>query len=273
MAKKPQVEKSESTIQVMEVKRGRVTFCVLGTTPLLYHRLAQKAQRELLLPSPKKNRSEKESALKHDPFAEFRGSVHSTSDEKAPTLLTIPALSFKCALSNAAIDIPGSATKAAIGRLSYVETDYLPCWGLPKLHMGIVRMADMARTPDVRTRACLPQWATRLTISYVRPILTEEVIANLLAGAGIMQGVGDFRTQKGKGNFGSFELVEEKDPRFQALLKIGRKQQIAAMENPECYDGETAELLSWFSSEAKRREFKTADEVPAEAELSVSGRE
>lgn len=267
MAIKPKNAGAPKTeeIQVVQVKRGRVTFCVLGATPLIFHRLAQKASRELLLPSQKKNRNEKETTLKHDPYAEFRDSVHASNDDKSPTLLQLPSMSFKCALRNAAVDIPGSATKAAIGRLAYVEGDYVNVYGLPKLHMSIVRMADMARTPDVRTRAIVPQWGCYLTVSYVKPILNEQAIGNLLAGAGMMQGVGDFRTEKGKGNFGSFELVEETDPRFQALLKIGRKQQVEAMNNPECYDGEAAELLGWFNVEAKRREFKITDETPMEA--------
>jgi len=248
-------------IQVVQVKRGSVTFCVLGSTPLLYHRLAQKASRELLLPSPKKNRNERETTLKHDPFREYRDSVHATSDPKSPTLLMLPAMAFKCALRNAAVDIPGSATKAAIGRLAYVQGDSVHVYGVPKIHTTIVRMADMARTPDVRTRACLPQWACKLTINYVKPILNENVVANLLAGAGIMQGVGDFRTEKGKGNYGCFELVDEDDERFQAMLAFGRKQQVAAMNDPECYDDETAELLGWFSKEAKRREFKMSEEL------------
>lgn len=251
-------------IQVMEVSRGRVTFCLLGTTPLLYHRLAQKAKRELLMPSRKKNKNEKETTLKHDPYSEFRDSMHTNSDKSAATLLQAPSVSFKSALSNAAIDIPGSATKAAIGRLCYVEDDYVDVYGVPKLHMAVVRMSNMERTPDIRTRACLPQWACRVTVSYVRPILNEQVVGNLMAGAGIMQGIGDFRTQKGKGNFGSFELVEEKDPRFQAVLKLGRKQQVAAVESPEVYDSEAAELLEWFTSEAARREFK----IEADAEVA-----
>lgn len=251
----PQTE----TISVLEVRRGRATFCLLGTTPLLYHRLAQKARRELLLPAKKKNKAEKETTLKHDPFSEYRDSVHSW--DAKDTFLCAPSMSFKSAMRNAAIDLPGTATKAAIGRLAYVENDYVPVWGVPKLHMSTVRMSDMARTPDVRTRACVPEWAARITITYVKPLLTEDVVANLIAGSGIMQGVGDFRTEKGKGNFGSFEIVEENDERFQAIVKSGgRKPQMEAIANPEPYDGESAELLGWFAAEAKRREFKISDE-------------
>ena len=256
---KPQGKDESNEIQVMRVNRTRMQMCLLGTTPLIYHRLAQKAKRELLMPSAKKTKVEKATTLKHDPFAEYRDSVHVSHDPKSPTLLVLPSVSLKAAMSNAAIDIPGSATRAAIGRLAYVENDFVPVWGVPKLHMCIVRMSDMARTPDVRTRACLVEWCCEVTVNFVTPLLTKDAIANLMAGAGITQGVGDFRTQKGKGNFGNFELVEPNDPRVKALKKLGRAQQVAAMEAPEPYDGDTAELLDWFSSEAKRREFRFSE--------------
>jgi len=254
------VQKKENgdEIQVVSIRKGRITFQVIGTTPLILHRLSEKARRELLMPSPKKNQNEKATTLKHNPYEEYRDSADVSPDPESPTLLLIPAISFKCALARAAIDMPGSATKAAIGRLTYVVGDYVPVFGKPMLHMSIVRMSDMARTPDVRTRVILPEWACTLTIEFVTPILKDQAIANLLGGAGIMQGVGDYRTEKGKGNYGSFELTHDNasESRFKSICKMGRKVQVAGMESPECYDAETANLLSWFMGEAKRREFK-----------------
>jgi hypothetical protein len=37
---------------------------------------------------------------------------------------------------------------------------------------------------------------------------------------------------------------------------MGRKPQIDALKNPEPYNAETAELLSWFDVELKRRGFE-----------------
>lgn len=245
-------------IDVVEVRRQRVTVRIVGTNPLILNCMSEKAMRELLMPSPKKNAQEKATTLKHNPYAEFRASADMSDDPRAPTLLQIPSTAFKGAMCSAAIDLPGSATRAAIGRLTYVEGDYVPIFGVPKLHMAIVRMADISRTPDVRTRVIVPQWACELTVSFVTPILKQGAVMNLLGGAGITQGVGDFRTQKGKGNYGSFEMVydDETEERWKAIRKHGRKEQQAAMDSPECYDAETAKLLSWFDSEAKRRDFK-----------------
>ncbi len=260
MANKTKAAAAASTeINVVEVKRQRVTVRILGTTPLIFNCMSEKARRELLLPPVAKNKQEKATTLKHNPYAEFRSSPNMSADPKAPTLLLIPATAFKAAICSAAIDLPGSATKAAIGRLTLVEGDWIHVYGVPKLHMAIVRMANIERTPDVRSRAIVSDWACELTVSFVTPVLKEGAVMNLLGGAGITQGVGDFRTQKGKGNFGNFEMVydDATQKKWDSIRKAGgRKAQQDAMENPECYDEEAAKLLSWFDIEAARREFK-----------------
>lgn len=248
-------------IDVVEVKRGQVQFCILGVTPLIMNRMAQKAINELLLPKGRKTAADKANTLKHDPVKEYRGSVHQTP--RGDSLLAMPATAFKAGLSNAAIDIPGGVNKSMMGRLSYVEGEYVNIFGVPKLHMSIVRMADMSRTPDVRTRACLPEWACRLSISYTRPVINAQIITRLLAGAGMMQGIGDFRIQKGKGNFGSFKLVDESDEDWQRIMQTqGRDAQQQALAEPECYDAETEELLEWFNNEIRTREMSKRDDAP-----------
>lgn len=249
-------KKQEEEINVLRVNEGSVEFCVLGTTPLILNRMSEKAKRELLLPR-KKTAADKAANLKHDPFAEFRASAYLAGGDQVPTRLLTVASAFKKALSSAALDIPGAA-KAQIARLTWVQGDYLCVYGLPRLFMAVVRSADMNRTPDVRTRAIVPAWAARLTIAYATPMLREQAVANLLAAAGIMRGVGDWRPEKGAGSYGKFELVSEDDPRFLEVLRMGREAQDEALAHPEPYDAESAEMLTWFTDEAERRGFKVA---------------
>ena len=242
----PPKSKQDQSIEVVEVERGRIELCVLGTTPLIMNRLSEKAKRELLLPSARKNNAEKQSTLKHNPLAEFASSAHRLMDDSQPTYLATPSPAWKGALRGAALDQKGSS-KAQIGRLTYVEGDYVPIWGLPFLHMSIVRMADTKRTPDVRTRVIVRKWAARVTVNYVRPLVTEQAIVNLFASAGFTQGMGDWRPEKGAGNYGQFTIVSEDDIEYQRLVhSAGRAAQIEAMQNPICYDDDTAELLTWF---------------------------
>lgn len=258
--KKGPVEK----VQVVEINRDAVTLVLKGTTGLLMNRLSEKVKRELLLPSPAKTKGDKVTTLKHDPIAEFRASPYKSNDPSSPTLLTMPATSFKSALRNVAVDVPGGTSKAQLGRLTYVQgdcsLDYVSIYGVPLLKMDPVRQAGPARTPDIRTRACLREWVAIVTVVYVAPILSASSITTLMANAGIIQGVGDGRTEKGALSYGQWSLTSKKDPDVMRIMDIGdRAAQIAAMENPTFYDSETEELFSWFVDESERRGFRVVN--------------
>jgi hypothetical protein len=190
--------------------------------------------------------------LKHNPLLEFRDSAYQTRTEDAPTALCFFATGFKGALASAALDVPG-AKRTEIGRLCRIEGVDLPVWGTPELMMSVVRSADMNRTPDIRTRAILPEWACRVTIRYVKPKLNHQSIANLLAWAGETIGIGDFRQEKGKGSYGLFRLASADDPDFIRITsEQGRAVQEAALAEPQPHDADTEELLDWFNNELTR---------------------
>lgn len=249
-------KKDQTEISVMEVSQQKVDYCVLGTTPIILNRMSEKAKNELLFPKGRKTSAEKARSLKHNPFQEFKDSPYRLPNDDAPTLIAHLATAFKKAIAGTALDIPG-ATKAQISRLMWVEGEKIPVYGIPKLFMSVTRSADMNKTPDVRTRAIVPEWACRLTVTFATPMLKEQVVSNLLAAAGQIQGVGDWRPEKGSGTFGQFSLVDESNADFQRIItEGGRQQQIAAMEACEPYDIDTEDLLSWFIKEADSRGFK-----------------
>ena len=254
------VKKEKSTeIEIPAIRRDVARINILGTSPLILNRLSEKAKHELLFPRGAKNAAEKAATLKHDPLAEYRASPNRISDPAAPTLLAMPAVAFKGALRSAAVDVPGTA-KAQIGRLTYVEGEWTGIYGKPQMLMTPVRSADMNRTPDIRTRAIVPHWAATISVHFMSTIIKEQSIVNLLAMAGLTIGVGDWRPEKGSGNYGQFVVgVADDDPAFKSIVEGGgRAVQEAAMEDPEFYDIETEELYSWFSAEVRRRGFKAA---------------
>jgi hypothetical protein len=239
-------------ISILAISQAAVTLHVLGTTPLVYNRMAEKARRELLLPRGRKTAADRAATLKHNPLEEYRASVYRYTDDTQPTRLCFPAPAFKSALATAALDLPG-ARKAQIGRLTWVAGTEVEIYGVPKLMMSVVRSADPNRTPDIRTRAVVPRWACKVTINYVQPQLSAQSIANLLSAAGVLVGIGDFRQEKGKGSYGQFQLVEATDMEWcDVVLNGGRKAQDAALEHPKPYDAETAEQLDWFGAEIVR---------------------
>jgi hypothetical protein len=244
-------------IDILRVTHGRFDACILGTTPLILNRMSDKAMRTLLQPSGKKNAAQKASTAKHDPIEEFRASAYQDKDAGSPALLQHLSSAFKGAIAEAALDLPG-ANKKQIGRLTWVVGERIHIFGAPKIFCAVTRNQDMNKTPDVRTRVIVPEWACRITVAFVTPLLKDVGVANLLASAGVTQGVGDWRTGKGKGTYGSFELVNEDNPEWRRRMKVGRKEQEKAMANPLPYDEDTEELLAWWQREMKSRGFTTS---------------
>lgn len=257
-----------SSIEISQLKTETIGLRLVGITPMIYNAMSSKVAQELLLPSKKKGKSEKESTLKHNPLEEYRRSVYRVRGDATPTRLVFPCGAVKEAISSAALDIPGAA-KAQIGRLCWIEAETqdgqavrhqnLSVYGIPQLIMAVVRSADMNRTPDVRSRAILPEWAMYVEVSFVKPNLTAQAVVNLMAAAGTIIGLSDWRQQKGSGNYGQFRLVGDNDAEYERIVSAGRREaQDTALENPTCYDVETEELLAWWQAETRRRGFEVA---------------
>jgi hypothetical protein len=254
-------QSNEVVIEIVEIQVGAAFFCVLGNSPLVMNSMSEKARQELLLPAKRKNETEREATLKHDPITEFRASIYRSPDPDGPTRAFMPARAFRKAVADACLDTAG-ATKAEILRLVTTSELAIPIFGIPELYMAMVRQSDMKRTPDIRTRAIFPQWAAMLELRYVRPKLTERTVTNLLVNAGLLIGIGDDRSQKG-GDCGRFSLVGRDQADFARLLETGgREAQDQAIANPVCYDAQSEDLLAWFQDEILRREKKLQPIAP-----------
>lgn len=249
------VEERSSPIEVKRLIPASAEFWILGTTPLVMNRLAEKAKQELLFQKGKKTAADKATHMKHDPMAEFRSSLHMVEEGPEPRLF-FPGAGIKAAMGTAAIETAGSISKAALFRLLWVEGDP-QIYGVPKVMMSIVRTAGMQRTPDIRTRAVLPRWCAKLNISFVQPKLRSAVVGNLLANAGVLVGIGDWRQEKGAGTYGQFNVVGEDDPDVRRLVaEEGWLAQEAAIETPEprVEDKDTRDLWHWFHGELYERQ-------------------
>lgn len=250
----------EATKQAgLQLQANEATFYLLGETPLIMNRMSEKAKRQLLLPKSRKRVADRGGELKHVPIDEYRASVHAKNvPVDGEPMLFMPTPCVKGAIATASLDYPGTR-KTEIERLVFLPETSVPIWGIPQLHMGIVRSADINKTPDVRTRAIIPQWATRVRVRWMRPLVEDFVIQDLIGLAGITNGIGDFRQQKGKGSFGCWTLTGPNDTdkarweTWQALTQITHEDQAAAIESPEFYDEQTAELFDWFVEETANR--------------------
>lgn len=238
------------TIEVEPLRIGTVQVWLRGRTPIIFNRLAEKARRELLMPKGKKTTADKQQNLKHNPLAEYRSSMSMRSG-KGPTRIVMPAPAIKGAMATAALETKGT-NKTQIGRLVWVQGYSCDVYGVPEMFMCPVRSADMNKTPDIRTRAMIQAWCVPVTIQFVTPQINETAILQLLSNGGIIVGVGDFRQEKGKGNYGQFDVVTEADCK-DIIASGGMKQQDAAIDKPGFVDADTEELYGWFESEVKVR--------------------
>ena len=214
--------------------------------------MSNKVKQMLLVGSQKKTKSER-AEIKHNPYKEFLDSAEILPD--GPTSLGLRVVAVKAAMATAAIETAG-LTKAGTQRLLFMPGDFVPLYGTPQLRMDVVRSADINKTPDVRTRLFLPRWGAEIDINYVVPQLGAVSIYTLLANAGILIGVGDFRQEKGKGAFGSFRVLteDEKDTEWNDLVKNhNRKAQAKALESPAYANKDTEDLMEFFEEEVKRR--------------------
>lgn len=238
---------------ISPIETVTIRVAILGKRPLICNRMSEKAQHDILLGSQRKTTAEKAANVKHIPLLEYRASPYRLKHDDAPTLIGVPVGAFKGAMMTAALRLPG-ARKTEIGQLLQVEGDLAPIYGIPELFTAVTRSADINKTPDIRTRAIVPSWATEISITFCTPILNETSVLNLLSAAGQISGVGDWRPEKGKGTYGQFVLTNEDDERWLGVKSTGgRAAQLAAMENPEPYDDETDDLLVWWGEEVERR--------------------
>jgi len=251
IAKKPT---ASATMEIHALKQGRIKLRMIGQTPMYFNSMGAKAWRDLLVGGGKKTAAEKKN-IKHNPEQEFRDSVYKKST--GDTHLCFPAAGVKGAMATAAIETDG-IKKTNVQRLIFLPESQIQIWGKPYLKMDIVRSADMNKTPDVRTRAYLPNWCAEVDIKFVTPTLSAFSIVSLLQNAGTIIGIGDFRQEKGRGSYGTFSVASSEDMGDQQeiwddITQEAREVQELAMEHPECADDQTRELMQFIQEERLRR--------------------
>lgn len=240
-------------LHIDPLKQGRITLRMIGTMPLYMNSMSVKAKRDLLIGGGRKTAAQKKE-LKHDPEAEFRASAH--TKRTGETLLCFPASGVKSAMATAALETPG-ITKSSVQKTIFLPEQSIQIWGKPYLKLDVVRSADMNRTPDIRSRAFLPRWVAEVQIAFCMPTLSAHGVATLLANAGVIVGIGDFRQEKGRGSYGTFAVAGDDLGAWQEywddVTQEARDVQQAALDNPEWQDDETEMLMDILHEERMRR--------------------
>tara|TARA_R100001480_G_scaffold37883_1_gene50728 strand:- start:12 stop:794 length:783 start_codon:yes stop_codon:yes gene_type:complete len=251
VAKKTTVK--EMGLSIDPLQQTEVSFKIIGTAPLIYNSMSLKAQKTLLMGAAKKTAAEKKE-IKHNPEEEFVDSCYINGTNGS--YLSFPSTGIKRGMATAALETAG-VTKASINRGIYVVGEHINVWGKPYMNMSVVRSSDINRTPDIRTRAKLPNWCTEVTVRYINPTFSQLDITALLVNAGTLCGLGDWRIEKG-GPMGGYRIVQTKDDQkiFDRLVKEeGATCQKLALENPEieAHDNMSHELYEAITQERLKR--------------------
>ena len=250
----PTAKKENVTISVSKLNQKSCTLRLIGTTPLYQNRMSAKAKQEFLVGGGKGKSKAERAHIKHDPLQEFVDAAEIIPD--GPTALGMKVIAVKAAMATAALETEG-VYKTEIQRLLFMPGDLVPLYGTPHLKMDIVRQGGMNKTPDIRTRPYLPKWGTEIEMRYITPQLNLTSLFNILCNAGVLIGLGDYRQEKGKGNFGSFRVIsaDDQDAEWEDLITHhGRDAQQRALDNPMCADADTEDLMQHFNDEVMRRE-------------------
>ena len=250
VAKKTTV--NEMGLSIDPLQQTEVSFKIIGTAPLIYNSMSLKAQKTLLMGAARKTAAEKKQ-IKHNPEEEFVDSCYINGD--GSSYLSFPSTGIKRGMATAALETAG-VTKASINRGIYVVGEHINVWGKPYMNMSVVRSSDINRTPDIRTRAKLPNWCTEVTIRYIYPTFSQKDILSLVTNAGTLCGLGDWRIEKG-GPMGGYRIALTKED-FKLWDKIVKEEgetcQKLSLENPETEANDKTSLRHYEDWKERTRE-------------------
>ena len=241
----------DNVLSIPPLRQETIRLRIIGVRPMYQNRMTEKYRQEMLVGVGKKTAAQK-LEIRQKPFDEFRSSAEIISE--GPTALGVLVVAVKGAMVSAATISGIKMTDTR--KMIFMPGDHFALYGTPRLKLDVVRQAGITGAPQMRTRAYLPRWGAEVEISYIHPNLNATGVATLLANAGKMIGIGDFRQEKGKGSFGAFRVVgpDEQDDEWDDLVENhGRFAQEEALRDPEFADDRTRELMDFYQQEVLRR--------------------
>lgn len=197
------VKKQAQTQEVdldFELNIKTIEIPLIGTSSLIMHRFSQKGLKQIIEIGRAETEMKQGGKKKNisNPKEDYENSIHYFYDGKT---YGFPADAFKKAMVNMAGRI--FKNKMTEIRASfYVKSDegsdgLIKIVGKPRMREDIVRVGTINKVASPRYRAEFPEWSAILKISYFADVLSEKDIAKMVAAAGIGNGIGEWRPEKG----------------------------------------------------------------------------
>lgn len=208
---------NETIINLPRMTREKINITLIGETPLIVHRFAEKAKREML---EKQTKAAQKGKAAKNPEADFEASIYRMADGAHG----FPAVAFKAAAVTACTSLAG-ITKVAARQAFHVSgqqsirqgafSDAITTEELVQVHCPAPTMReDMVRvgmgTSDIRYRAQYWPWAVDLIVEFNPLAMSAEQVLNLFNTAGFACGVGEWRPER-DGSNGRFRVAEASD--------------------------------------------------------------
>lgn len=195
-------------IEVSALKIETKGLTIVGDTPLIVHRFAEKAKKAMLDKQQKK--ASKAGREARDPDAEYQACFYRMAG--SDDAYGFPVLAFKAAAVRAAKQVPDMAMTDARGYF-HILADKDMLVG-PLRYSSVEMVEDMVRigrgTSDLRYRPYFYDWEIDLSIRYnVNTISFEQIVA-LFDIAGFSVGVGEWRPER-DGQYGMFHVKPDEE--------------------------------------------------------------
>jgi hypothetical protein len=188
-------------VTLKPISKKRMTFGIVGTSPLIQHKWAEKAKQEM---RDKQQGGKKTKARElRNPETEAKAATYVTDEGK----IGIPGLAFKTALLSAAhkdIGIEKTLVRKAIFLVTNDSERVLPITGSdPVVREDMVRVG--MGSADLRYRPEFREWKCLIELEVDGELLQLQDVLSLVDRAGFGIGICEWRPEKG-GEFGRFKI-------------------------------------------------------------------
>lgn len=196
----PQVELDQVALEHVKVP-------IVGTSPLIVHRFADKAKKQMLdaMQGRKTHKQVK------DPAAEYEEAFYRLKDGG----YGLPAIAFKSATVGGVRFYGKSITMTAFKQYAFFRGEpgedgqqLVRLEGEPYMREDVVRVGRGGA--DLRYRPEFPEWKAVLEVTFVTSAITRNSLLSLIDAGGLGVGVGEWRPEK-DGNFGTYQIDESRE--------------------------------------------------------------
>jgi len=198
MLKNKQTKQQIKQVTITPIKIGNFKLKIVGTSPMLQEKMAEKTMEAL------KNQMEgkgKDKKTIKDFEGEVAGKIHRNSKGE----VCFPAGGFKKAIVEASPYLDGFDKKLA--KSIVVVGDLVPIKYTKQVtNKTIGKMSGITKAPRPIWRPEFQNWSCELELRYNESLITPEQIVNLTKLAGFHIGVGGWTPQH-NGSYGMFTVA------------------------------------------------------------------